>query len=142
MNRFSILFILLVAIVSCKKFEDISVNMKNGELYFSSDEIVSVCVVGLFITNFGIEYIGDSVSKSAWTIVRETMPTVEDKAFDFPLQYGENKAGISVRSPAIKIEPGNYNFGGTIFCIKDDGETGFDVAGKFVINQDGSLKSR
>ncbi|NOY71157.1 MAG: hypothetical protein GXP14_02075, partial [Gammaproteobacteria bacterium] len=53
--------------------------------------------------------------------------------------YGSEISGSETRIRAIPLKPGNYSYGGTLYCLKGDKETGYDVAGQFFISKEGKL---
>jgi len=140
MNRYIILFLLSSSLLSCKKFDTLNIYMKNSKLYFTNSEMVSECNNGLYITDFSVNYYGQDGGKIAWRISRDDFPRKELVQNNFPLLYGEKIDGLITNYPAIELNLGKYSYGGTIFCLKGEQETGYDVLGGFHILEDQKIE--
>jgi len=141
MQKVIIAALTLGLLVSCKKFDGLDVHLKEDKLYFSSEKILSTCNKSLLISDFSVNYSNKQEESIAWQIAKDDFPQKDNRQIDFPLLYGSKIEGVSTRSPAIKLEIGKYSYAGTIYCLDDNEETGYDILGKFAISKDWKIKT-
>ena len=134
-----ILFILLLSFSGCQKFYKVETTQVDGQLYFNSSVVDKKCDGKVFISSFGIEYIGKIVRQVAWDIAVKTRITGNETAIKFPIKYGDKFDGIETRVAPIKILPGEYRISSTIACYSGEELIPLTLFGKYTINSDSKL---
>jgi len=134
-----IIFILFLSISGCQKFYKVETTQVDGQLFFDSSVIDKKCDGKVFISSFGIEYIGKDVRKVAWDIAEKSRITGIETAIKFPIKYGEKYDYIETRVEHMKILPGEYRISANIACYSGEELIPLTLFGKFIINSDVKL---
>jgi len=130
------IFILFLSISGCQKFYKVETTQVDGQLFFNSSVINKKCDGKVFISSFGIEYIGKDARHLAWDIAVKTRITGNETAIKFPIKYGEKFNDLETRVAPIKILPGEYRISATIACYSDEELIPLTLFGKYTINSD------
>ena len=134
-----VLLVIFLSISGCQKFYKVETTQINGELFFDSSAIDKKCDGKVFISSFGIEYIGKEVRQVAWDIAVKTRITGDEIAIKFPIKYGEKFSDIETRVAPIKILPGEYRISSTVACYSGDELIPLTLFGKYTIDSGSKL---
>ncbi len=132
----NITFLLFITILSgCQKFEILEVEVDSNKIVFTKNDIINECSGGVYIFDFGIEYVSESDRVLAWSIARAFDSEYVENLSELPFFYGTAFKGIETRSKAIAIKSGNYNYGGTLACLSSNNEKSISISGSFTIEE-------
>jgi len=129
-----ITFLLLIAILTgCQKFESLEIQLNENKIVFTKNDIINECTKGVYIFDYGIEYVSESNRVIAWSIARGFDSEYLDSVTELPFRYGATFKGIETRTEAIVMQTGVYNYGGTLACLSANNEKSISVSGSFTI---------
>ena len=129
-----IIFVIFLSISGCQKFYQVETTQVDGQLFFDSSVIDKKCDGKVFVSSFGIEYIGKDARQVAWDIAVKTRIIGNELAIKFPIKYGEKFSDIETRVAPMKILPGEYRISSTIACYSGEELIPLTLFGKYTID--------
>jgi len=133
MKNITLLIIIITILNGCQKFESLEIKVEGNKIVFTKVDIIEECTKGVYIFDYGIEYVSGSSRVIAWSIARGFDSEYLGSLTELPFSYGEAFKGIETRSKAIIMQSGVYNYGGTLACLSSNSEKSISVSGSFTI---------